>query len=66
MFSANAGTLSALNAPKNLIDHAPVISLISGGPKTQMRVRTLLGSWLIRKPVQSVNVLSRRTKVAIT
>jgi len=43
MFSANAGTLSALNAPKNLIDHAPVMSLTSGGPKTQMRVRTLLG-----------------------
>jgi len=30
-----------------------------------MRARTLLGSWQIQKPVQSANVLLKKTKVAI-
>jgi hypothetical protein len=65
MSSANAEIRFALDVDLSHTDHAIVNQLKNGESKTQMRVKTLRGSWPIPSNVQSVLNLLKRIKVVI-
>ncbi len=66
MFSASAATHSASSAPKNHIDPALAMLLVNGKQRILMKVKILLGSWLIPKVVLNANALSKKTKAVTT
>jgi hypothetical protein len=65
MCTANAATFSASNAVVSHIGHVTAHKASNGNRKIQLKVRILLGSWLIQNSAQNVGNRSRRTKVAI-
>jgi hypothetical protein len=65
MCSANVATHSVSDVEMNHIGHVIVNNLIAGESKIQMKVKILLGLWLILNSVQNVEILLKKIKDVI-
>jgi hypothetical protein len=66
MSFANVAIHFASSVARNLIVLVTVKPLTVGGSRTQLRVKTLLGSWQLLNNVQTARNLLKRTRDATT